>query len=322
MRSYLRFGKSFAQFALALPSLAGLLMWSGTVAAQTVTLDNVSPIALNTSTTVSAVRIDPATGNVIVRSAVGTYQQCTQPPGPAINSFAPSNATVAPSTTITLNWTTTGATSCTPQQGGSTTWSSLGTLPASGSQNVTAPASNGSITFQLTCSNGAQSTSATTQVAVQTSGGTCVPLYPNGTTSSWDNVFQAWPAFGVRRRLGVPANGYVAFQFTATFVAGQFGTIASADFPGDGDGYGQMSISRSPGCFNPNELSSTCLGGVQRLPSVSWQNGSASPFSCPLTPGQTYYVNFTYGSSTVGPGAHCPAGGGACSADVQNQIQD
>lgn len=322
MRSYLRFGKSFAQFALALPSLAVLLTWSGTVAAQTVTLDTASPIALSNSTTVSAVRIDPGTGNVIVRSSTGLYNSCTQIAGPSINSFAPSNLTVTPSNPITLNWTTSGATSCTPQQGGSTVWSSLGTLPASGSQTFNAPASNGSITFQLTCTNGAQSVSATTQVAVQTIGGTCVPLYPNGTTSSWDGVFQAWPAFGVRRRLGVPANGYVAFQFTATFVPGQFGTIASADFPGDGDGWGQMSISRTPGCFSPTELSAVCLGGVQRLPSVSWQNGSASPFSCPLTPGQVYYVNYTYGSGAVGPGPFCPGGSGTCSADVQNQIQD
>lgn len=322
MRSYLQSGKLLHQFVLALLSLATLAPWSGHADAQTVSLDNVSPIALSTSTTLSAVRIDPVTGNVTVRSSAGNYNICTQPAGPTIGSFAPSSATVAPSTTITLNWTSSNATSCSPSQGGSTIWSSLGTLPASGSQNVTAPAAAGSITFQLNCTNGAQNVSATTQVAVQTAGGTCVPIYPNGTTSSWNNVFEPWPAFGVRRRLGVPANGYVAFQFTASFAANQFGTIASGDFPNDGDGVGQMSISRDPGCFTQSQLGSMCLGPVARLPGVGWQNGSTSPFSCALTPGQIYYVNFTYGSGTVGPGPHCPVGSGGCSADVQNQIQD
>ncbi|HWS27170.1 MAG TPA: hypothetical protein VN259_11445 [Xanthomonadales bacterium] len=322
MRPYLQSGTFLPQFALALFSLATLVPWSDTADAQTVSLDNVTPITLSTSTTLSAVRIDPQTGNVFVRSSAANYNVCTQPAGPTINSFAPSSATVAPSTTITLNWTSSNATSCSPQQGGTTVWSSLGTLPATGSQNVTAPATNGSITFQLSCTNGSQTVSQTTQVAVQTSGGSCVPLYPNGTTSSWDSVFAAWPAYGVRRRMGVPANGYVAFQFTATFTAGQFGTIATGDFPNDGDGIGQMSISREPGCFTQSQLGSFCLGPVARLPGVGWQNGSASPFSCALTPGQIYYVNFTYGSGTVGPGPHCPAGSGACSADMQNQIQD
>ncbi len=322
MRSYLQSGKLLPQFALALLSFAALSPWSATVEAQTVSLDNVTPITLSTSTTLSAVRIDPLTGNVTVRSSAGTYNACSLPAGPTINSFAPSSSTVLPSTTITLNWTSSNATSCTPSQGTNTIWSSFGTLPANGSQSFTAPASSGSITFQLNCTNGSQTVSSTTQVAVQTSGGTCVALYPNGTTSSWNSVFEPWPSFGVRRRMGVPANGYVAFQFTATSTAGQFGTVATGDFPNDGDGVGQMSISRTPGCFTPSELGSFCLGPVARLPGVGWQNGSASPFSCALTPGQVYYVNFTYGSGTVGPGPHCPAGSGNCSADVQNQIQD
>ena len=101
MRPYRQSGKLLPQFAFALLSLATLSAWSGAADAQTVSLDNVAPIALSSSTTLSAVRIDPATGNVIVRSAAGNYQQCTLPPGPTINSFAPSNPTVPPSTTIT-----------------------------------------------------------------------------------------------------------------------------------------------------------------------------------------------------------------------------
>lgn len=322
MRSYLQSGKLLPQFALALLSLATLAPWSRAVDAQTVSLDNVSPITLSTSTTLSAVRIDPQTGNVFVRSSAGTYSSCTLPPGPTIDSFAPSSTTVPPSSTITLNWASSNTSSCSPSQGPGTNWSSFGTLPADGSQSFTAPATSGSITFQLTCTNGTQTVTTTTQVAVQSTTGQCVAIYPNAAASSWDGSFATWPSFGVRRRVQPPANGYLSFSFTATFVAGQFGTIATGDFPNDGDGVGQMSISREQGCFTQSQLGTFCLGPVARLPGVGWQNGSASPFSCALTPGTTYYVNFTYGSGTVGPGPHCPVGSGGCQADMQNQIQD
>ncbi len=318
-----RSGILLRQCALAAMAWLALLASPGKVLAQTVSLDNVAPIALSTSTTLSAVSIDAVTGNVIVRSTAGNYASCAQAAGPVINNFFPTSSTVTPGATITLNWSSSNTTSCTPAQGSGTIWSSFGTLPASGSQSFNAPGSDGPITFQLNCSNGSTTVSSTTQVTVQTGGvGNCTPIYPNGQSSSWNNVFQPWPAYGVRRRLTVPGNGFLSYTFVATAVAGQFGTIATGDFPGDGDGWGLMSISRSAGCFTPSELAQGCLGGVQRLPTISWRNGAGTSFQCGLTAGQTYYVNFTYGGGTSGPGPHCPPGSGLCAADVQNQEQD
>jgi len=149
----------------------------------------------------------------------------------------------------------------------------------------------------------------------------CTPKYPTGTTIAWSNIFTAWPSFGVRRRMLVPYNGYVAFQFTATQTPGQFGTFASADYPLDGDGFGQMSISREPGCFDAALLDARCLAPVGRFTSVGWANG-ASQYSCNLVPGQTYYLNMTYGGTTSSATEpHCPAGVLGCGADTQNQIQ-
>lgn len=322
MRSHLQFGNQSRQMLLGVILALGLC--SGAAHAQTVSLDGVSPIALTSSSVQSAVSINPATGNVIVRSSVGNYSTCSAPPPvtPTIISFGPNSSQVSPSSNITLNWSSTNTTSCSPQQGSGTIWASLGTLPTTGSQTFTAPANTGTINFQLTCTDGIQSVSQTTQVTVQPIVTNCPPAYPNGTQAEWNQVFNTWPAFGVRPRVNVPFNGYVSYRFTATSVVGQFGTVATSDYPGDGDGHGQMSISRDPGCFNAAQLGSNCLSPVTRFVSVGWANGAAQ-FSCSLTPGSSYYVNLTYGGNTSpGSGPYCPQGTAGCGADVQNQIQD
>ena len=321
MRSYLQFGSQSRQVLLGV--LVALGLCSGAAHAQTVSLDGVSPIALTSSSVQSAVSINASTGNVIVRSSAGNYTSCQflPPVTPTINNFSPTSSQVAPSSTITLNWSSSNTTSCSPQQG-TNIWASLGTLPTSGSQTINAPATTGTITFQLTCTDGIQSVSQTTQVNVQQITGNCQPGYPNGTQSEWNQVFNTWPAYGVRPRVNVPFNGYVSWRFTATSVVGQFGTVATSDYPGDGDGHGQMSISRDPGCFNAAQLGNNCLSPVTRFVSVGWANGAAQ-FSCSLTPGSSYYVNLTYGSNTSpGSGPYCPQGANGCGADVQNQIQD
>ena len=324
MQSYLQ-SNLLRQYAAMLMVLT-LGSWCGTAHAQNVSLDNVSPIALSTSTTLSAVSIDPTTGNVTVRTSAGTYNQCTQPVvvTPVINQFFPTSSIVTPSSTITLNWQTTSATSCTPSQGTGTVWSSFGTLAANGSQSFSAPAGNGAITFQLNCTNGSTTVTATTQVTVQAGvpPGNCTAIYPNGTSSQWDTSFNTWPAYGVRRRITVPANGYRAYQFTPTTNPNQsFGSISLTDYPQDGDGHAVLSISRVAGCFNQADLGANCLTAPNRFATIGWQVG-ASAFSCALIAGQTYYFNFTYGSGTSGPGPFCPAGSGNCGADVTSLIQD
>lgn len=321
MRSFLQ----FRHVAISLMTISAALTLSDQVIAQTVTLDSVPAIALTSSAVVSAVSINPSTGNVIVKSSAGNYTSCAQAPGPTINNFSPTLTTVQPGASITLNWSSSNTTSCTPSLGSGTTWASFGTLPSSGSQSFTAPASVGNVTFQLTCTNGAANVSQTTQVTVTTGGGggSCVAAYPNGQQATYAGVFNSWPAFGVRKRIFVPFNGYVSYSFTATSTIGQFGSFATSDFPGDGDGHGLMSISTTPGCFDQSKLGVNCLSPVSRFVSIGWANGSTQ-FSCSLTPGTQYYLNWTYGSSTVqGSAPHCPVGPGqSCGADVQNQIQD
>jgi len=306
---------------MALPWLL-LVGLCGPAQAQTVSLDQVAPIALTTSSVVSAVQINPSTGNVTVRTSNGTYNACsfTPPQVPTINTFAPTSSQVSPGATITLNWTSSNATHCTPQNGPGTVWASLGQLPANGSQNLTAPTNNGTISFQLTCTDGTQSDVESTQVTVQTTTQNCTATYPNVTEAEFNQTFNIWPAFGSSRRIFAPFNGSLAFRFTASAVANQFGTFATVGFPGDGDGFGQASISRGPGCFNAAQLGPNCVSPVAREPSVGWAN-FANQFSCALTPGQVYYVNLTYGGTTTpGSGPYCP--GGSCGADAQNQIQD
>ena len=326
MQSYLQ--SRFALFALlAMPSL---LVPSSPATAQTVSLDDVPPISLSSSSTVSAVSINATTGNVIVNSSFDDYISCNRLPGPNISNFAPTTSVVQTGANITLNWSSSNTTSCSPSQGAGTTWSSFGTLPVNGSQTFAAPGTAQTITFQLTCTNGTTNVSQTTQVVVQSGGGggNCIAAYPNAQPANFANVFtnvqNAWPAFGVRKRILVPFNGYVAYSFTATSTPGQFGTFATSDYPGDGDGVGLMSISaqNQQGCFDPSKLGPNCLSPVSRFVSIGWANGSTQ-FSCSLTPGTTYWLNWTYGGTTVpGSGPYCPIGPSSCGADAQNQVQD
>lgn len=308
----------------ALTTIFGVIATATTVAAQTVAIDQVPPIALTTSQSASAVTVDPATGNVTVLTSAGNYNSCTNvvTPPPAITTFYPSSTQVNTGALITLNWASSNATSCSPQQGTGTTWASLGTLPPNGSQTVTAPTTAGTVTFQLTCSNGARSDVKTTQVTVQSGGGgaTCTQTYPNTTVTEFSTYFGTWPAFGHSIRISVPYNGAISWRFTASASTTQFGSVATVGFPGDGDGFGQISISRSPGCFNPSELGPNCIGPVSREMSTGWAN-FPNQFSCQLTPGQVYYANITYGGAQSGTGGpYCPNGIN-CQADVQNQVQ-
>lgn len=150
-----------------------LLLWaqiavSPVLCAQTLTLDSVMPIPLTSSVAVSAFSIDHSTGNVIVRSAAGNYAQCAVVAGqpPTINSFAPNTSQVVVSSSLTLFWVSSNTIACSPTLGLGTVWSSLGTLPSSGSQNLVAPATAGTVVFQLNCTNGTQTASATTSVLV------------------------------------------------------------------------------------------------------------------------------------------------------------
>lgn len=127
----------------------------------------------------------------------------------------------------------------------------------------------------------------------------CVAQWPFGSIAEWSSMFPgSWPTFNFTARMSIPANGYLALRFTASQTAGQFGTLYANDgFPG-ANGTGQVSISRTPGCFDPAFLGANCLSQVTGAPGVSWIV-AASSLSCSLQPGASYYVNFTMGNSAA-----------------------
>ncbi len=145
----------------------------------------------------------------------------------------------------------------------------------------------------------------------------CAPPSPV-TLSSWPQVFQsAFPSHpGGRVQLMLPSGATNAIQFVASSSTSSFGSILTTGFPGDGNGSAQMSISPFPGCFDPALVPPGCRS-EGRYPQLSWALGT-SQFSCPLTPGQTYYLNISFGTSAQPPGPYCV---GSCGFDLNSVIQ-
>lgn len=145
----------------------------------------------------------------------------------------------------------------------------------------------------------------------------CIPLYFDGVVGEWNQTFDTWPDFNGKKRLFVPLNGYLSYRFTSTNSPNQFGSFITTGFPGDGDGVGIMSISRTPGCFNPAKLPFNCISNPALYASIGWSNGG-SQYSCVLNVGQTYYLNYTYGGIINAGGPYCPGNLSGCGADVGN----
>ncbi len=146
--------------------------------------------------------------------------------------------------------------------------------------------------------------------------GACVPAFPNGYSETWMGTFgSAWPSYNGVLILYPPFDGTFSLGFIPPAISGQYGTILTADFPGDGEGVAQLSISSTPGCFDPTQLSPNCVSTVERTPELDWSY-SGIPGRCLLTPGQTYFVNLTFGGvPSIGmPG--CPLGG--CATELRN----
>lgn len=144
----------------------------------------------------------------------------------------------------------------------------------------------------------------------------CVPAYPNGYSDTWAGSFRsAWPSYNGVLILYPPFDGAFSLAFVAPAVSGHYGTIITADFPGDGEGVAQLSISSTPGCFDTAQLSPNCVSTVERTPELDWSH-SGIPGRCLLTPGQTYYVNLTFGGVPSPGMPGCPWGG--CATELRN----
>ncbi len=310
------------------PLALALTVASASAHAQLLQLDNVTPpIPLISSSTTSAVQIDPATGNVTVRSSTQNLTQCSgQTQNPAeITSFSITPSSVLTNGAFTVSWSainTNAGNPCQPSGGGPTAWGSEGVLPASGSRNYNAPGGAQTINFTLTCAGPGGSDQETRTLTVTTNGGggNCTAPFPvNQANWSqwWSTPFPSHP--GGRRQWIATQGNIDSIVFVASSATNQFGSIAASGFPGDGEGAMQMSISTTPGCYTAANLGPNCLSPVSSTASVGWAIGS-SQFSCALTPGSTYYLNLTFGNAN-GPGSGPFCVTGACGRDISSLNQ-
>lgn len=139
----------------------------------------------------------------------------------------------------------------------------------------------------------------------------CTPISANGSVTSWTSIFGfSWPAFNIPVRLMMGPDSYVAIQFVAGST-GQYGTLTTAGVPGDG-GFGQISISTTPGCFNPAFLGSNCVTAPTVYPMLPWMVGGNNGV-CQLVSGQSYYANLSLTA--------CAQGGAACVRDLMQVVQ-
>lgn len=313
---------------LRLPAAVVLAIVSAGANAQLLQLDNVTPpIPLISSSTVSAVQIDPANGNVTVRSSTQNLTQCSgQVQNPAeITSFTLNPSSVLTNGTFTVSWSainTNAGSPCTPSGGAGTTWASQGQQPAIGQLNLSAPATAQTINFTLTCAGPGGSDQETRTLTVTTNGGggNCTapfPVNPVNWSQWWTTAFPSHP--GGRRQWIATQGNIDSISFVASSATNQFGSIAASGFPGDGEGAMQMSISSVAGCYTPANLGPNCLSPVSSGASVGWAIGS-SQFSCALTPGATYFLNLTFGSAS-GPGSGPFCVTGACGRDISSLNQ-
>ncbi len=293
-------------------SIIGLLSLIAVPAcAQNLILDSVPAIQLSTSSTQSAVQIDPATGNVTVRSQVGNLTSCTgsAPSPPVINTFQPNVSSVTPNSPFSLSWTSTNATSCSPSLG-TTTWGGLGTLPTNGTQPLTAPASTGNITFRLTCTNGTSSVSRDTTIEVSSGGGggNCTPPVPTINEATWSGIFNGQPfPLNNPTTINISSGAIEAISFVASGSIQPFGFFTSQ---GAALGNVRASISTVRGCFTAASLGSNCLQDFQNQVGLSWQAGGSSAVACVLNVGTTYYLNLQ-------GDAAC----GNCTREFDSQVQ-
>lgn len=261
-------------------------------------------------------------------------------------------------TTFQLAWSVTNATSCTGTaslDGSSTSVPGWTDVTSTTSPRTVTLSTAGTYQFGLTCSNASGSASGSTSVVVTVGGGsgncpagrqtTAQICYQNLTLCASRDMTQFAQLFGY----SAPGNGtptpfpgldglsltikdasktagaYFASQFTmpTNLSPTEYGFIQK------GQTYGNHSItfSISPNCGdfsnttvpNPN----VCL--YAEAPQgdwngVSWKSPSNSSVACPLTPGQTYYLNykFTTPPTDTGTGSNCNAT--TCNMPLKNAV--
>ena len=144
----------------------------------------------------------------------------------------------------------------------------------------------------------------------------CALVYPVVFQATWMETYHsAWPGYNTVLVAYPPYDGAYSLAFSPPAIPDQYGTVITAAFTGDGAGLAHLSISSTPGCFDPAQLQSNCLSAIGNTPELDWSY-SGIPGRCRLTPGQTYYVNLTFGGEPIDGMPGCPFGG--CATELRN----
>lgn len=308
-------------FSLLLSAAA--LLTSSLASAQTLTIDSINT-PLSTVQNQASVTIDPATGNVLVRSASG--QVCSVAPAPTASVSGPSSGQV--NAQIAVNWTSTntsGSMPCTPTSSPTNNTWNTGASAASGTRLVTLPASAGTQTLSMTCS-GTTSPAATSTLSVSVSAipdTSCAGTPTDNLTistnpSNWEALYpgSTFPnPYGNVRAVNIPQGMTAAIAFNSGSGSPfNTGSLETAEQSGQSAGPLRMSLSRCPGDYRPElRIGKICLSpGDHVQQSLYYFIGSTTgPSYCTLTPNTTYYINLTH---------RIPAGGGNQASECNSSV--
>ena len=137
------------------------------------------------------------------------------------------------------------------------------------------------------------------------------------TSASWSGTFSsAFPNAGPANVIIPPANGSIAFSFVAPS-AGQSGTLLAQNRPGV-VGESAISLSRCDSVFPSNPPA--CIDGPSVAPALAWTTTAAGS-ECRLEPGQTYYLNITFGVETTSGNGQPWCGVAPCGVSLQSAMR-
>ncbi len=278
-----------------------------------------------------------------------SVQGVSNPPTPNPLTLTPSSTTGNVGDTFSINWTVSGASSCT----GTVTRDGSALSSLSGWTTTTATAGPRSVTlntagtyaFALNCSNSAGSTSGSTSIVVSTSGSdqcgqqqTGQVFFQSGNSATIDitkfeNILgkassstTAVPFPGINMSpwiTNVDKNSFIAAKFVvpATISTSKTGTVALGD---NGLTYHTVDISMSPTCgFAQNPPDSKCLLlGLGSNQGMNWkiQGSTGSGVACTLVPGQTYFLNVRFNPPPTETTAPCTTS--ACQIPFVNTVSN
>ena len=304
---------------LKTPFFAALTLGlTGLCSAQNLTVDGFTTGVLNSTANVSAISINPVTGDALVRGGPAITSCSVEPTNilGTVTISAPGSSTAGAQ--INVSWSTTGTTvgsnPCTPSFSGTSGSSGWPTTAqgSSGSVAVTlGSATTANYTFRMSCAftGGAVLQSATTFVAPVTScGGQPAPNWmgaPLGRANllAWSNAFaEPFPRrFNFEHSVAMGNGVYHAIEFIA--VGPSFGIpvsgLVEAGQATFSTGGASATISDCEGDFSAPRLNvggRNCFVPAGGKLTLQWTtDASTNPSACLLTPGQRYFYNITYG---------------------------